>query len=137
MDGAVMRIRNLLHAVCLFALLPASGYAATACHVDYAVENEWNTGFTASVNITNTGDAWNPTQTETDYPVLGTANGVSAQYVDDTVLSSDKEVTLAVFDVVPTTSGIVLIDGNAHQVVRVTPIPAAGTPAAYKVFCRA
>jgi cytochrome c553 len=60
--GVIMKIRPIVRAVCLFALLPVSGYAANTCHVDYSFSSEWNTGFTASVNITNTGDAWSSWQ---------------------------------------------------------------------------
>lgn len=33
------------------------GPAASACEVDYSVQSEWGTGFTAQVTVTNTGDS--------------------------------------------------------------------------------
>ncbi|MEU4683805.1 glycoside hydrolase family 6 protein [Streptomyces xinghaiensis] len=40
----------------------AAAPAAAGCTADYAVQNQWDTGFTANVTVTNTGDAlssWN------------------------------------------------------------------------------
>ena len=86
-----------------------------------------------------TGPEWNPTVGE-DMPhtLDATANGVSQQYIDGTsVLATDKEVTAAVFGVVPSTSGTLTIDGQTLQIVRVWQVPAAGTPAAWKIIARA
>ena len=62
---AIRRLRTGLAVVAAAALgslglaatqaVPAS--AATACSVTYSVTSQWSTGFTASITITNTGDA--------------------------------------------------------------------------------
>ncbi|MBX9387865.1 cellulose binding domain-containing protein [Streptomonospora halotolerans] len=42
------------------ALMPATpAFAATACSVDYQITNEWGSGFTANVTVTNEGDPVN------------------------------------------------------------------------------
>lgn len=85
-----------------------------------------------------TGPAWAPTVgTPTEYTLKATANGVLQKFVDGTlVLASDIQIMCAVFDVSPTTSGVIDIDGRKHQIVRVDQIPAAGTPVAWRMFCR-
>ena len=86
-----------------------------------------------------TGPEWSPTVGEDIQHTLdATANGVSQEYVDGTsVMATDKEVTAAVFGVVPSTSGTLTIDGQTLQIVRVWQVPAAGTPAAWKIIARA
>jgi hypothetical protein len=67
-----------------------------------------------------------------------TVTGVSQQYVDGTsVIATDKMVTAAVFDVAPTTSGTLSVDGQVLQIVRAWQVPAAGTPVAWKMIVRA
>ena len=60
-----MRRRTSLLAVGLLGLSTAAttglvvhqaGAATAGCRVDYSVSNQWNTGFTTNVNITNLGD---------------------------------------------------------------------------------
>lgn len=63
--------------------------------------------------------------------------GVSSQFVDGTtVLASDLEVLCAppVMGAKPTDG--LTIDGDAVTVLRVTPIPAAGEPAALRLIVR-
>lgn len=88
---------------------------------------------------TPTGDPWDPTPgTPTDYTLDATVSGVSERYVDgSTVLASDLMVTSAVFDTEPTMQGTVTIDGEAHQIIRIMPKPAAGTTVAWSMIVRA
>ncbi|MFF5251193.1 glycoside hydrolase family 6 protein [Streptomyces leeuwenhoekii] len=51
-----------------FAALPAdSGVAAIPCTVDYKVQNQWSTGFTAAVTVTNNGAAKSAWQLKWSY----------------------------------------------------------------------
>lgn len=87
---------------------------------------------------TTTGPSWAPVVgLPTEYTMKATATGVAQKFVDGTlVLASDIQIMCAVFDVSPTTSGVIDIDGREHQIVRVDQIPAAGTPVAWRIFCR-
>lgn len=38
-----------------------------ACEVKYRIQNQWDTGFTATVDIKNTGGAWNGWTDHLDY----------------------------------------------------------------------
>ncbi|MFD0775190.1 glycoside hydrolase family 6 protein [Streptomonospora algeriensis] len=55
-----------LGAAALGVALPAS--AAEGCEVDYTVVNEWNSGFTANVAVTNLGDPVDSWELEWDFP---------------------------------------------------------------------
>ena len=39
-------------------------------------------------------------------------------------------------DVAPSNSGVIIVDGKEHQIVRIDAIPGAGTPVAWRVFIR-
>ena len=86
-----------------------------------------------------TGDPWAPVPGAAVTADLdATANGVAQEYVDGSlVLATDLQVTAAVFGVVPTLSGELLIDGKTMQIVRVIPLPAAGSPVAWRLIVRA
>lgn len=82
------------------------------------------------------GDPWNPVAgSDTEYPLDGVVKGVSQEYVDGTyVIASDLQATVAVFDVVPSVEGLFKIDGKTHQIKRVDPMPAAGTPVSWRII---
>ena len=86
-----------------------------------------------------TGPAFNPVVGEPiPHTLDAIATGVSSQYVDGTlIVATDKEITSAVFGVVPDSSGEVVIDGKALQIVKLWQVPAAGTPVAWKFIARA
>ena len=86
-----------------------------------------------------TGPEWSPTaDPDTPHTLDATAKGVSQEYVDGTsVIMTDIEVTASVFGVKPTLSGGMSIDGRLMQIIRVWQVPAAGTPAAWKMIVRA
>ena len=55
---------SLLAVMAIGALTATSAQAATGCRVDYAVTNQWSTGYGADVTVTNLGDpvsSWNVT----------------------------------------------------------------------------
>jgi hypothetical protein len=84
------------------------------------------------------GPSYNPTIVPgTNYTLKATAQGVSKEYIDGSlIVSSDLEVTAASFEVDPLTSGTMSIDGNTHQIVQIIKIPAAGDVIAWKIICR-
>ncbi|GAA1754942.1 glycoside hydrolase family 6 protein [Streptomonospora arabica] len=55
-----------MSAAALGVALPA--YAAEGCEVEYSVTNEWSSGFSASVSVTNLGDSLDGWQLEWDFP---------------------------------------------------------------------
>ena len=85
-----------------------------------------------------TGTIYNPTKgTPVSYPLDAVAKGVEFQYIKEGYISaSDVQVTSAVFDVKPTQSGKVSIDGREKQIIAVQQIPAAGVPVAWVIFCK-
>tara|TARA_R110000850_G_C9980505_1_gene465955 strand:+ start:1216 stop:1569 length:354 start_codon:yes stop_codon:yes gene_type:complete len=85
-----------------------------------------------------TGTIYNPTQgTPVNYPLDAVAKGVEFQYIKEGYISaSDIQVTSAVFDVEPSQSGRVSIDGKEKQIIAVQQIPAAGVPVAWVIFCK-
>jgi endoglucanase len=52
----------------LVTVVPQAGAAGNACRVDYVIQNQWSTGFTGNVTITNLGDAWTSWQLAFDFP---------------------------------------------------------------------
>ncbi|BCY09001.1 hypothetical protein L3i22_040890 [Actinoplanes sp. L3-i22] len=92
------RIRILRSLAGLFVLLVAAGFvtvaanpavAAAGCRVDYSV-NQWSTGFTGNVTITNLGDAINGWTLQFDYP----GNQQISQSWNSTFVQSGQHVTL-------------------------------------------
>lgn len=82
-------------------------------------------------------EPWDPpTITEARLPMDAAVKGVQAFQADTLVTMDDLVVTCAVFDAEPAVGGIVEIDGDQHQVLRVERIPAAGTVVAWRVFVK-
>mgnify|MGYP001168734118 CR=1 FL=1 len=84
------------------------------------------------------GDAWNPpVAVPVNYGLNATVSGVTARYVDGTlVTASDLMVRCAVPEVEPLITDRVIIDGTPRAILKIQPIPAAGTPAAYLIFVK-
>ena len=87
---------------------------------------------------------WIPGEpTETTYELDATVsaayvNNASATYEDGSlILASDLIVTCAVPPVAPQMGDRLAIDGRSYSIKQVNALPAAGTPAAYKIFVRA
>tara|TARA_Y100001951_G_C11185071_1_gene208181 strand:- start:310 stop:666 length:357 start_codon:yes stop_codon:yes gene_type:complete len=87
---------------------------------------------------TPTGPEWDPTPgTPTSYAVNATVRGVQQKYIADGYINaSDLQAMVSVFDVEPTTSGTLTVDGREHQIIQVDAIPAAGTVVAWRVFIK-
>ena len=88
---------------------------------------------------TTTGPAFNPVVgAPTNYQLNATVSGVSAVYVDETlILATDLQVITSVFDAEPTLDGTLTIDDKSLQIVKIDQIPAAGTVLAWRIFVRA
>lgn len=84
------------------------------------------------------GDAWNPpSAVPVSYGLDATVSGVTARYVDGTlVTASDLMVRCAVPEVKPLLTDRVMIDGTPRAILKIQPIPAAGPPAAYLIFVK-
>jgi len=85
-----------------------------------------------------TGPAYDPQPgLPTAYDVDGVVRGVSQQYVDGSyVLATDQQATISVFGREPTAEGVLEVDGNDRQIVRVDRLPGAGTVVAYRLIIR-
>jgi hypothetical protein len=85
-----------------------------------------------------TGPAYNLTPgLPVTHALDAVARGVEFKYIKEGYISaSDIQVTAAVFDVEPTQSGRVSIDGREKQIIAVQQIPAAGVPVAWVIFCK-
>lgn len=113
------RIRILRGFAGLFVLLVAAGFvtvaanpavAAAGCRVAYSV-NQWSTGFTGNVTITNLGDAVNGWNLQFDY----TGNQQISQSWNSTYVQSGQHVTLrdAGYNAAIATNGSVTAGFNA------------------------
>ena len=69
-------------------------------------------------------------------PFDGTANGVSAYMLQDTLVQSSDRVVIVPADIVPTVKDRIEIDGVGYQIIKVTPKPAAGNPVLWQVVVR-
>lgn len=74
-------------------------------------------------------------------PFNGTANGVSAYMLQDTLVqSSDRVVNMPAAivpsSVKPTVKDRIEIDGVGYQIIKATPKPAAGDPVVWQVVVR-
>jgi len=85
-----------------------------------------------------TGPDYDPQPgTPTPYTLDATVRGVAAQYVQEGyIAASDLQVTAGVFGREPTLEGVVEIDGLEHQIIRVDPVPGAGTTIVWRIFCK-
>lgn len=87
------------------------------------------------------GDPWNPTPgASTPYPVNTTKmqGREKNQYIEGGyIVSSDVLLFVAVFDVEPTLSGTMTINGQEHQIVMVNPVTNVQPPMGWHVGCRA
>lgn len=69
-------------------------------------------------------------------PFDGTANGVSAYMLQDTLVQSSDRVVNMPAAITPTIKDRIEIDGVSYQIIKVTPKPAAGDPVVWQVVVR-
>lgn len=73
----------------------------------------------------------------TTEPLAAVVKGVSAQFVDNTtVRTSDLEVLCTPPQIRPEPGDTAIIDGRNAKVLVVTPIPAAGEPAVWRLIVK-
>lgn len=88
-----------------------------------------------------TGPAHNPTPgVPTPYTLSAAITGADAKYVqasEGKILATDLKITCAAFGVTPSASGTMTVDGREVQIIEIHQRPAAGTPVAWRIFCRA
>lgn len=84
------------------------------------------------------GDPWSPAAgPAVDHPLDATVSGVSARYVDGTlVTASDFMVRCAVPPVAPDPADMIVVDGAPRAILKIQPVPAAGAPVAYLIFVK-
>lgn len=87
---------------------------------------------------TTSGPAYDPViGSPMPYTVNATVRGVQQKYIQDGYISaSDLQATVSVFDVEPTVSGTLEIDGAEKQIIQVDALPGAGTTVAWRIFCK-
>jgi len=100
---------------------------------------KFNQGVIKYIETPNIGtDPFNPTQgSPVEYPLDAVAKGVEQRYIKEGyIAASDIQVTAAVFNIEPTMSGVIEIDGKEKQIIAVQQIPAAGLPVSWLIFCK-
>lgn len=74
---------------------------------------------------------------ETEYPLSAIVKGVSEQYVDNsTIVATDLEVSVSVFDTTPTLGDKIVIDGKDKTILKIIAVPSAGTVCLWKLIVR-
>lgn len=99
-----------------------------------------NGGVSAQVRVVtpNSNPLLPPAVTETPTPFNAHAKGVTAEMIasDPNLVVSDLAVICAAIDYQPRVDDMVEVNGVAMRVLRMSPIPAAGVPAAYWFWVR-
>jgi hypothetical protein len=92
----------------------------------------------STTTIPDPAEPWNKTVTTASYSLNASVRRVEGDYVDGAlILATDNQVTFAVPAVTPVLADKITIDGVAHAIKDLRPIPAAGTPVAYIAFVAA
>ena len=103
---------------------------------EISTDNQFNQGPFIYRVPTAGAEPWEPV-VYTNFTVDGGfVDGVSQDYVNDLVTSSDLHAILPVFGVTPTNAGRLVIDGLERQIISVQPSPAAGTVVCWHVFVK-
>ncbi len=82
---------------------------------------------------------WEPVEpTVQTWELKAAVRRVSTKYVDGTlIIASDNQVTFAVPATVPKLTDTLVVDGRAHAMKDLRPLPGAGTVVAYIAFIAA
>lgn len=79
-----------------------------------------------------------PAETATTYPLSAAVKRIHQRYEGGVlIVETGDMVTFAVPAVVPALTDTLIIDGVERAITNLTPIPAAGTVAAWKAWCKA
>lgn len=97
---------------------------------------EFNQGAVQFIPMVGGVNDWDAKTEGAPISISATVKGASSQYWSDLITQSDLEVTAAVFSQTPTIDGLISIDGSKKQIIKIEPIPAAGTTAAWRIFVK-
>lgn len=87
--------------------------------------------------VAGNGPPHNPGQpTWADEPFAGVAEGITGEHLKDSMIQSSDLIVTVPGHVRPAMTDKVKNAGQEYTIVKITPIPAAGTPAAYEVIIR-
>lgn len=116
-------------------------YARAKASADRLLAGAAQGTVTLTRTVAGTPDAlepWAPVPpTETEYALKAAVSGVAEEFVDGaTIVATDLQVICAVPEIAPLAGDRMTIDGRACAVLRVMPIPAAGTVCAYRLIVR-
>lgn len=97
---------------------------------------EFNQGVIQFVPMVDGANEWDAKTEGAPIDISATVKGAVSQYWSELITQSDLEVTSAVFSQAPTMDGLISIDGSKKQIIQIDPIPAAGTPVAWRIFVK-
>lgn len=87
--------------------------------------------------VPGNGPPHNPGPTTwVDKPFAGVAEGVTGEHLKDSLIQSSDLIVTMPGHIHPTMTDKVQNAGQEYSIVKITPIPAAGTPAVYEVIIR-
>ena len=91
------------------------------------------------VTTTPGPNEWDPpVETTETWELKATVRTVSVKYIDGTlIVAGDRMVTFAVPATVPLMTDALVVDGRAHAMKDLRPLPGAGTVVAYIAFIAA
>jgi hypothetical protein len=79
-----------------------------------------------------------PQETEETFPLSATVRRIHQRYENGVlIVETGDQVLFAVPAVEPLITDTLIIDGAERAITNLTPIPAAGTPLAWKAWCKA
>jgi hypothetical protein len=89
--------------------------------------------------LTGSGDAWNPTQTETEQTIVIAVSKYSNDLIDGTLIKkSDKKIYVSTegATIEPKQGHIITVDGLDHSIENADPLSPAGTVVYWEVQAR-
>lgn len=117
-------------------MLPVADFYTEMQGVATELLTEFKQGVVTYIPLVAGTNDWDPKTDGTPIPLNATVRGAQKQYFSDLITQSDLQLNAAVFGTVPDNSGVVTIDGARRSVIKVEPIPAAGTTVAWLIFVK-
>lgn len=94
-------------------------------------------GLALVVTVPGGGPAHNPLPpTQQEVPFTGTARGVTGEHLQDSLIQSSDLSVIMPGHLNPTMTDKVMVNGKPHNIIKIIPKPAAGTPAVYELVVR-
>lgn len=88
---------------------------------------------------TNTGDAWNPTQTTKDHDCTLVVTNYSVSQIDGTLIQkNDRRVFVSTdgLTITPTPDDLIIVDGVTLAIINVLPVKPAAIVVMYEIQAR-